>query len=244
MADLLSSLINPIQQGFQRFINPQIPQAQASQRGETPSTYPGYQKPVAPPPTVDMAALGRMAQGVGNTLSRALQGPLARPQFSSQNVRPTASPTAAPLLSQPTASPTPTPMMNVANPDQSNIDWLETNVLPYSRSYGYIPDELVAGQWAIEDRQKNTSMFNLLFNGKKHSYQNYKNNVDDYVRTVTNILRDKGYDIKTVKDAKRILEILQDTSGRRYEGHSKDPSEYVRITTDTPEYKYYAGRKK
>jgi len=125
------------------------------------------------------------------------------------------------------------------NADQSNIDWLESKVLPITRKAN-LPDSLVAGQWAIEDRKKDTSMFNLRIKGKVHKYQNVENNVNDYIRTVTNILARKGYDINKIKDPKQILTILQ-TGNTRFEGHSKDPMDYVKITSDTPEYKYYTN---
>lgn len=126
-----------------------------------------------------------------------------------------------------------------SNVDTSNIQWLEGEVLPITRKAGF-PDALVAGQWAIEDRKKDTSMFNLMFNGKVHKYQNTENNVNDYIRTVTNILKRKGYDINKIKDPQEILRILQ-TGNTRYEGHSKDPMDYLKIISDTPEYKYYSN---
>ena len=121
--------------------------------------------------------------------------------------------------------------------DPSNIQWLEQNVLPITRQAG-LPDPLVAGQWAIEDRKKDTSMFNLRIDGKVHKYQNIENNVNDYIYTLNKILKAKGYDLSQIKDPQQILKILQ-TGDLRFEGHSKDPMDYVKITSETPEYKHY-----
>jgi hypothetical protein len=114
-----------------------------------------------------------------------------------------------PYFSTPTPTPTPAPIQRSdINVDPTNIDWLEQNVLPRTRSAG-LPDALVAGQWAIEDRKKNSAMFNLMFGGKVHTYKDIPSNVDDYILTVTNMLRRKGYDITKMKDPQEILTIMQ-----------------------------------
>lgn len=144
----------------------------------------------------------------------------------------------SPSIKQPIVTPPSIPQPSGANP--GNIQWLEEKVLPITRKAG-LPDALPAGQWAIEGRKKDSSMFNLMFNGQVHTYENTENNVNDYVRTVTNILKNKGYDISKMTDPKQILTALQEGK-TRFEGHSKDPMDYVKISSDTPEYKHYLNK--
>lgn len=140
------------------------------------------------------------------------------------------------------------PSSGVSAPDPSNVDWLDKNVLPITRAAGF-PDALTAGQWAIEGRKKDTSMFNLRFpdaNGQLqvHAYQNIPNNVNDYIRTVNSILKSKGQSIQSLGgDPEKIISTLQ-SGNHRYEGSSPHPEDYLRIIKSTPEYQYYLNQNK
>jgi len=97
MANLLSDLLNPIQQGFgnlggalSSYLVPKAPpQPQQMQQGQKVSQYPGYVQPKAPPPDIDIQALGRFLNKAGGKLKGAVSSmmPQSQPQLLS-NVSP------------------------------------------------------------------------------------------------------------------------------------------------------------
>lgn len=154
--------------------------------------------------------------------------------LGAQSPSPTPSPTMAP-----TSTSTPTPTQGIIPTSYPNQQYVEQTILPLTRKEG-LPDELVAGQWAGEGRfvnPENNNLFNLMYGGKLHKYQNIPNNIADYALTIKNIVKGKGKDINKM-DALEILKTLQE-GNTRFEGHNKDPKQYVDLITSTPEYKNY-----
>lgn len=156
----------------------------------------------------------------------------------------TLTPTPSPNISREN-TPTPTPtiealMKVIASNKKPTGDYIEDEVLPRTRRYG-IPDALAAGQWAGEGRfinPENNNLYNLMYDGKLHKYQNLDTNIADYALTVKNILKRQGKDLKDVQDAMDVLKLLQ--SGKtRFEGHNPDPNTYIDLVSSTPEFKKY-----
>jgi len=177
MANLLSDLLNPIQQGFgnlggalSSYLVPKAPpQPQQMQQGQKVSQYPGYVQPKAPPPDIDIQALGRFLNKAGGKLKGAVSSmmPQSQPQLLS-NVSPgfrSNNPTQSPepqvkftmndrlpvntpqpqLLSQPT----PIPIMAPQGLGSPVDPMIEKIAAPIFAKYG-IPLSVAFGQFAQE----------------------------------------------------------------------------------------------
>lgn len=103
---------NGILEGIKRFIAPQVPPSQPLERGQTVSSFPGYQKPVPPPEQVDMNALGNLLGGaankVGNFFSGLIPSKTYHYDFRSPAPQATGAPAATPTIA-PMATATPAP---------------------------------------------------------------------------------------------------------------------------------------
>lgn len=136
-----------------------------------------------------------------------------------------------------------------SNANPSNIEYLNSVVLPLTRKYG-IPDELAAGQWAAEGRYVNpetNNFWNLMYGGQVHPYENMDNMARDYDLTLKDIMsRNMGKDKESFNygdyDVMTLLNALQSGQSGNFEGHSPRPLEYVDLVSNTPEFRYFAGQ--
>jgi len=143
---------------------------------------------------------------------------------------------------RPTRTPTITPIPTKAPIKTGGYEqFLEQSIFPQTRQAG-LPDALVAGQWATEGGRATgnpqNNVWGLMRGGKLIQYPNLNSSTRDYILTVQNILKKKGYDPKKMS-AKEILQALQEGNKLRYEAHNPNPQDYVNLVSNTPEYRKF-----
>ncbi len=125
---------------------------------------------------------------------------------------------------------------------KKDIGFFEKNILPHTRKVG-IPDSLAAGQWAGESggsvNSETHNYFGLKKGCKVMKFKDDQEGIKAYTDTVKNIISTKKGEFITDTSADTILNLLQKPVGKRYEGHNKNPQDYVTFIKGTPEWRYF-----